>query len=62
VGKFLTSKYVDELTVFIAPVVIGKGVPAFAPGKTPARHAGFENLSTGMIGRDIMVRWIRPLE
>ena len=61
-GQFLTSRFVDELTVFIAPMVIGKGVLAYAPGRMPARRAGFESLSTGMVGRDIMVRWLRPQE
>lgn len=61
-GQFLTSGHVDELTVFIAPVIFGSGVHAFAPGRIPARRAGFNNLTTGMVGRDIMLKWRRPLE
>jgi diaminohydroxyphosphoribosylaminopyrimidine deaminase / 5-amino-6-(5-phosphoribosylamino)uracil reductase len=58
-GQFLQSRLVDELTVFIAPIVIGKGVPAYAPDKMPTRRAGFDNLTTGMIGADIMLKWLR---
>jgi diaminohydroxyphosphoribosylaminopyrimidine deaminase / 5-amino-6-(5-phosphoribosylamino)uracil reductase len=58
-GQFLRSRLVDELTVFIAPIVIGEGVPAYAPDKIPARRAGFDNLTTGMIGTDIMLKWLR---
>ncbi len=61
-GQFLRSHLVDELTVFIAPTIIGDGVPVYAPGKSTARPAGFDNLSTGMIGRDIMVKWLRMEE
>lgn len=58
-GQFLLSGVVDELTIFIAPLSIGEGVPAFAPDALPSRTAGFENLSTEMIGRDICVKWVR---
>jgi len=61
-GQFLRSHLVDEMTVFIAPIIIGDGVPVYAPGKPPARRAGFDNLSTGMIGKDIMVKWLRMEE
>jgi diaminohydroxyphosphoribosylaminopyrimidine deaminase/5-amino-6-(5-phosphoribosylamino)uracil reductase len=61
-GQFLLSGMVDELTIFIAPMLIGEGVPAYAPDAPPSRSAGFENLSTRMIGRDICVKWIRALE
>jgi diaminohydroxyphosphoribosylaminopyrimidine deaminase / 5-amino-6-(5-phosphoribosylamino)uracil reductase len=61
-GQFLTSRLVDELTVFIAPFVIGEGVPAFSVVKLPVRSAGFNSLSTSMVGNDIMVKWLRPLE
>jgi len=61
-GQFLRSHFVDELTVFIAPIIIGEGVPAYAPDKLPARRAGFDNLTTGMIGADIMVKWLRSQE
>ncbi len=61
-GQFLRSRRVDELTVFIAPIVIGDGVPAYAPNRMPSRRAGFDNLTTGMIGTDIMVKWLRSQE
>jgi diaminohydroxyphosphoribosylaminopyrimidine deaminase / 5-amino-6-(5-phosphoribosylamino)uracil reductase len=61
-GEFMVSGLVDELTVFIAPMVIGDGVPAYAPGKMPVKRSGFTNLRTGMLGNDIMLKWIRPLE
>jgi diaminohydroxyphosphoribosylaminopyrimidine deaminase / 5-amino-6-(5-phosphoribosylamino)uracil reductase len=61
-GQFLTSGCVDELTVFIAPIMLGSGVPAFSPGKIPARRAGFNNLTTSMVGHDIMLKWLKPLE
>ncbi len=61
-GQFLRSHLVDELTVFIAPIVIGEGVPAYAPSTMPSRRAGFDNLTTGMIGNDIILKWIRSQE
>jgi diaminohydroxyphosphoribosylaminopyrimidine deaminase / 5-amino-6-(5-phosphoribosylamino)uracil reductase len=61
-GQFLTSHLVDELTVFIAPFLMGEGVPLFSVERLPGRSAGFNSLSTSMVGNDIMVKWLRPLE
>jgi diaminohydroxyphosphoribosylaminopyrimidine deaminase/5-amino-6-(5-phosphoribosylamino)uracil reductase len=60
--QFLRSGLVDELTVFVAPRMIGRGVPAFTPKRMPKHRAGFNNVTTAMVGRDIMVQWRRSEE
>ncbi len=54
--EFLDSRVVDELSMFIAPKVIGAGVPAFAasPMAFPAAY-GFRTVQAGLVGADVHI-------
>jgi diaminohydroxyphosphoribosylaminopyrimidine deaminase/5-amino-6-(5-phosphoribosylamino)uracil reductase len=56
-AQFLRSGLVDEYSIFIAPIVVGDGIPAYTPQRSPARRAGFDNMTTALVGRDILVHW-----
>jgi diaminohydroxyphosphoribosylaminopyrimidine deaminase/5-amino-6-(5-phosphoribosylamino)uracil reductase len=55
--EFLEAGIVDELSIFVAPQVIGGGVPAFASTrkKFPASFR-FRTVQAGRVGGDILIR------
>lgn len=57
--RFSAEDMVDELSIFIAPKVLGQGVPAFADlpkGKRPTRRRGIGRIDMIHIGEDILLR------
>lgn len=60
-GSFLDHDLIDEAWLFLAPMLIGGGKPAF-DGAGPARLAGvaaFDFDPPAMLGRDVFVRGVR---
>jgi diaminohydroxyphosphoribosylaminopyrimidine deaminase/5-amino-6-(5-phosphoribosylamino)uracil reductase len=60
-GALLDADLVDEVALFVAPVVLGGGLPAFN-GAGPARLAdarAFEFTAPEALGRDLFIRGVR---
>lgn len=59
ISAFLGARLVDELTVFIAPVVVGDPrAPRLFVG-TEAADTGLVAKSAGVLGHGALVRWVR---
>ena len=57
--QFLDEGFVDEMSIFVAPVVVGQGVPAFTPmpGRNSSRHRFQPGSFTAIaVGRDILLK------
>ena len=52
-SEFLKHKLADELIIFVAPKIMGKGVNAFTQKTIDLNK--WKNLSSGMIGKDIII-------
>jgi diaminohydroxyphosphoribosylaminopyrimidine deaminase/5-amino-6-(5-phosphoribosylamino)uracil reductase len=61
-GQFIESRFVDELSLFIAPVVLGKGMPAFSAGSPDLSRVIPESkfrISSSLVGGDIHLHAVR---
>jgi diaminohydroxyphosphoribosylaminopyrimidine deaminase/5-amino-6-(5-phosphoribosylamino)uracil reductase len=56
-GQLVKQGLVNEIQLFIAPILLGNGVPAFkADGWSLAHHPDFKIVSQQMLGKDLLLK------
>jgi len=57
-SQFINAGMYDEINVFVAPRIMGEGVPSFSPLALGTTHGGAEldRFETRRIGRDVLIR------
>jgi len=58
-SRFLRDGPVDELSIFLAPTVMGRGIPAVTNASRRNSRVRFSRWSAMPVGRDILIQAFR---